>query len=145
MNSSYAKSGHITICKDTTRNTQKQSQTFTVQAALPYVENLAIHCASTASINSTRITDSVFGSMESAKLCGKQFIMCKNSEGEMLCHCRRSSTKSKDSLSEAFVLNAHVRETLTCCLLSSTCQFPSGALLHGVSSQRQIPALSCTS
>jgi hypothetical protein len=47
MNISYAESGHITICKDTTRNTQNRSQTFTVQAALRYVENLAMNCAST--------------------------------------------------------------------------------------------------
>ena len=51
MNSSYAESGHITICKDTTRNKQKQSQTFTVQATLPHVENLAINHASTASVD----------------------------------------------------------------------------------------------
>ena len=84
MNSSYAESGHITICKDTTRTTQKRSQTFTEQAALRYVENLAIKT----------------GNTESAKLCGKQFIVYKNSEGETLCHRRRSSKKSKDCLSE---------------------------------------------
>ena len=71
MNSSYAESGHITICKDTTRNTQKRSLTCTVQAALHYVENLAINCASTTtSVDSTRITDSASESTESAKLCG---------------------------------------------------------------------------
>ncbi|KAI2494751.1 hypothetical protein MHU86_19788 [Fragilaria crotonensis] len=42
MNSSYAESAHITISKDTTRNTQKRQETFTVQAAMRYVENLAI-------------------------------------------------------------------------------------------------------
>jgi hypothetical protein len=43
MNSSYSESGHISICtKDTTQNTQKRSQTFTLQAAMHYVENLAI-------------------------------------------------------------------------------------------------------
>ena len=112
MNSSYAESGLITICKDTTQNTRKRSQTFTVQAALRYVENLAIHRASTASVDRTRITDSGSGSTESAKLCGKQFIVYKNSEGETLCHCRRSSKKSKDCLSEAFALDGHVLETL---------------------------------
>ena len=112
MNSSYAESGHITICKDTTRNTQKRSQTFTVQAAVRYVENLAINRASTASVDSTRITDSGSGNTECAKLCGKQFIVYKNSEGETLCHRRRSSKKSKDCLSEAFGLDAHVLETL---------------------------------
>ena len=112
MNSSYAESGHITICKDTTRNTQKRSQTFTVQAAVRYVENLAINRASTAIVDSTRITDSVSGNTESAKLCGKQFIVYENSEGETLCHCRRSSKKSKDCLNEAFGLDAHVLETL---------------------------------
>ena len=112
MNSSYAESGHITIlCKDTTRNTQKRSLTFTVQATLRYVENLAINCASTASVDSTRITDSASGSTEFAKLCGKQFMIYKNAEGETLCHCRRSSKKSKDCLSETFALNAHVLET----------------------------------
>jgi hypothetical protein len=113
MNSSYAESGHITICKDTTRNTQKQSQTFTVQAALRYVENLAINRASIASVDSTRITDSVSGSTNSAKLCGKHFIVYKNSDGETRCHRETSSKKSKDSLSEPFPLDAHVLETLS--------------------------------
>ena len=83
-----------------------------MQAALRYVENLAINRASTASVDSTRITDSVCGNTECAKLCGKQFIVYKNSEGETLCHRRRSSKKSKDCLSEAFALDAHVLETL---------------------------------
>ena len=77
MNSSYAESSHSTICKDTTQNTQKQSQTFTVQAALRYVKNLAINRASTASVDSTCGTDSPSGSTEAAKLCGKQFIVYK--------------------------------------------------------------------
>ena len=58
MNSSYAESGHISICKDTTRNTQKRSQTFTVQAAMRYEENLAIHQASTAIKETIGCTDS---------------------------------------------------------------------------------------
>ena len=98
MNSSYAESGHITICKDTTQNTQKRSQTFTVQAALRYVENLAINRASIASVDSTRITDSASGSRNSAKLCGKHFIVYKNSDGETRCH-RETSSKNQKILS----------------------------------------------
>ena len=77
MNSSYAESGHITICKDTTRNTQKQSQTFTVQAALWYEENLAFNCASAASVDSTCGTKSPSGSTYAAKLCGKQLSITR--------------------------------------------------------------------
>jgi hypothetical protein len=42
MNSSYAESAHITISKDTTWNTQKCQETFTLLAAMHYIENLAI-------------------------------------------------------------------------------------------------------
>jgi hypothetical protein len=58
IKSFFAESGHITICKDTTRNTQKRSQTFTVQAAMRYEENLAIHQASTAIKETIGCTDS---------------------------------------------------------------------------------------
>ncbi|KAI2511580.1 hypothetical protein MHU86_2834 [Fragilaria crotonensis] len=50
MNSSYAESAHISISKDTTRNTQKCQETFTLQVAMRYIENLAIRkCASSIS------------------------------------------------------------------------------------------------
>jgi len=111
MNSSYAESGHISICKDTTRNTQKRSQTFTVQAATRYVENLAIHCASTAIKDTTGHTNSPT-EIHVAKLKGKRFIIHQDANGDTRCHRQRSSKKSHDCLSEAFPLDAHVLETL---------------------------------
>jgi hypothetical protein len=42
MKSSYAEPAHILIPKDTTRNTQKRQETFTLQAAMHYIENLSI-------------------------------------------------------------------------------------------------------
>jgi hypothetical protein len=116
MNSSYAESGHISICKDTTRNTQKGSQTFTVQAAMRYVENLAIHQASTAIDDTIGRTNSPT-EIHVAKLKGKWFIIHQNANGYTRCHCQRSSKKPHDCLSEAFPLDAHVLETLaTHCL-----------------------------
>ena len=112
MNSSYAESGHITICKDTTRTTQKRSETFTLQAARRYVENLAIHRASSGSLGSTGITDSACANTDADTLCGKHFIVYKNSDGETRCHRQPSSKKSKDSVREPFPLDAHVLETL---------------------------------
>lgn len=112
MNSSYAESGHISICKDTTRNTQKRSETFTVQAAMRYVENHAIHRASTAIAETTGSTNSSSENTGTAKLKGKRFIIYKHDNGNTCCHRHRSSKKSRDSVSDAFPLNTHVLETL---------------------------------
>jgi Plavaka transposase len=42
FNSSFAESAHISLAKDTARNTQKRTASFTYQAAQRYVENLVI-------------------------------------------------------------------------------------------------------
>ena len=42
FNSSFAESAHITLAKDTSRNTQKRVNSFTLQSANRYVENLTI-------------------------------------------------------------------------------------------------------
>ena len=99
MNSSYAESGHISICKDTTRNTQKRSQTFTVQAAMRFVENLAIHQAFTAVKDIICRTNSPT-EIHVAKLKGKRFIIHQDANGDTRCHRQRSSKKSHDCLSE---------------------------------------------
>ena len=88
MNSSYAESGHISICKDTTRNTQEQSQTFTVQAAMRYVENLAIHRASTAIEDTTGRTNSPT-EIHVEMLKGKRFIVLQDANGDTRCHPQR--------------------------------------------------------
>jgi hypothetical protein len=111
MNSSYAESGHITICKNTARNTQKRSNTFTIQAAMRYVENLAIH-RGFAAIEDHPGSTNVSSNTSVAKLKGKRFIISKDSNGKILCHRHRSSKKALDSLSQAFPLDKHVLETL---------------------------------
>jgi hypothetical protein len=94
-----------------------------VKATRRYVENLAIHRASVASFRSKRITDSACGNTDADQLCGKYFIVYKNSDGETRCHCQPSSKKSKDSVSEPFPLDAHVLETLSAhCLPHLTSQ-----------------------
>ena len=112
MNSSYSESGHITICKDTTRNTQKRSQTFTLQAAMRYVENLAIARGFSAIGNSDGCTKSALESIPSIKLSGKLFIISKDVNGNPCCHRQSSSKKARDSHMDAFPLDAHVFETV---------------------------------
>lgn len=111
MNSSYAESGHITICKNTARNTQKRSNSFTVQAAMRYVENLAIH-RGFAAIGEHPGSMNVSSNTSVAKLKGKRFMIYKDSNGKILCHRHRSSKKAQDSLSQEFPIDKHVRETL---------------------------------
>ena len=87
MNSSYSESGHITICKDTTRNTQKRSQTFTLQAATRYVENLAISRGFSAIGNSTGSTKFPLESIPtSSKLARKLFVISKDANDNPCCH-----------------------------------------------------------
>ncbi len=90
MNSSYSESGHITICKDTTQNTQKRSQMFTLQAAMRYVENLAIARGFSAIGNSDGCTKSALESIPATKLAGKLFVISKDVNGNPCCHRQRS-------------------------------------------------------
>ena len=112
MNSSYSESGHITICKDTTRNTQKRSRTFTFQAAMRYVENLAIARGFSAMHDSSGGTNFPTVTVPAAKLSGKSFIISTDANGNPRSLRLRSSKKARDSPSDDFPLDAHVLETV---------------------------------
>ena len=96
FNSSFAESAHITLAKDTSRNTQKRVNSFTLQSANRYVENLTIGrawheiCPTTpptrkhGSILPTPIEEEE----ENAKW-GKKFLVFKDQNGNVQCKWAR--------------------------------------------------------
>ena len=110
MNSSYAESAHISISKVTTRNTQKRQETFTLQAAMRYIENLAIRkCAS--SISNMSPTPMVIP--RNHCLQGKRFSLEEDIDGLII--CKRNASKKKkaeDPSPEDYHLTSHVSTSL---------------------------------
>jgi hypothetical protein len=111
MNSSYAESAHITISKDTARNTQKRQQTFTLQAAMRYVENLAIRkCASGISKMSPTPTTAM---PNTHRLQGKRFSLEEDADGLIICKRNASKKKKGDDPSPGeYHLTSHVSTSL---------------------------------
>ncbi|KAI2497467.1 hypothetical protein MHU86_17017 [Fragilaria crotonensis] len=109
MNSSYAESAHITISKDTTRNTQKRQETFTVQAAMRYVENLAIR-KSVSSVSDSSPSTNLPPTTH--RLQGKRYSMERDAHGNVKCRRFASKKKVDDSIPEEYHLNSHVTNTL---------------------------------
>jgi len=110
MNSSYAESAHITISKDTTRNTQKRQETFTLQAAMRYIENLAIRkCA----LNISNMSPTPLVMPNTHQLQGKRFSLEEDEEGLIICKRNASKKKKSDNLSpEDYHLTSHISTSL---------------------------------
>ena len=110
MNSSYAESAHITISKDTARNTQKRQQTFTLQAAMRYTENLAIRkCAS--SISNMSQTTTVMPNTH--RLQGKRFSLEEDVDGLIVCKRNASKKRKADDPSPGeYHLTSHILTSL---------------------------------
>jgi hypothetical protein len=107
MNSSFAESAHITISKDTTRNTQKRQETFTLQAAMRYIKNLAIwKCASSISEMSRIPTMTP----DTHRLQGKRFLLEEYTDGGVVCKRNASKKRKKaDNPSpEDYLLTSHI-------------------------------------
>ena len=119
-NSSYAESAHITISKDTTRNTQKRQQTFTLQAAMRYVENLAIRkcVANVDSLSSPRTSTAPY----THRLQGKKYTLETDADGVIVCKRNASKKKKKgeDTSPEHYHMNSHISSTLAVHVLPHT-------------------------
>jgi hypothetical protein len=106
MNSSYAESAHISISKDTTRNTQKRQKTFTLQAAMRYVENLAIRkCAFNVGHD---ISPSPTLLPSTHRLQGKRYSVYRDEHGHVTCSRNCSMKKAEDASVKTYHMNSYV-------------------------------------
>ena len=118
MNSSYAESAHITISKDTARNTQKRQGTFTLHAAMRFTENLAIRKCS-SSISNMSPTPKVMPNTH--RLQGKRFSLEEDVDGLIICKRNASKKKKADDPSpEDYHLISHVSTCLATHVLPHT-------------------------
>ncbi|KAI2500036.1 hypothetical protein MHU86_14422 [Fragilaria crotonensis] len=102
MNSSYAESAHITISKDTTRNTQKRQGTFTLQAAMRYIENLAIRKCASSITDMLQIPTMM---LDTHRLQGKRFSLEEDVDGVIVCKRNASKKKKADDPSRGLSLD----------------------------------------
>jgi hypothetical protein len=118
--SSYAESAHITISKDTTHKTLMRQQTFTLKAAMRYVENLAIRkcVANVDSLSSTHTSTAP----NTHRLQGKKYIIETDADGVIVCK-RNASKKKKNgegTSPEHYHMNSHISSTLVVHVLPHT-------------------------
>ena len=83
VNSTYAESAHIELAKVTSRRTQKRYDTFVLQSANRYIEDLTITRAIAAITESSNdiINRTPRPGHDQDKLCGRRFTLKKSLEG----------------------------------------------------------------
>ena len=112
MNTSYAESAHITISKDTACNTQKRQQTFTLQAAMRYIENLAIRKSASRSISNMSQTPTTV-MPNTHHLQGKRFSLEEDVDGLIVCKRNASKKRKADDPSPGeYHLTSHILTSL---------------------------------
>jgi hypothetical protein len=103
MNSAFAESAHIETSKVTAHNTQRRPDTFTLQAAHRYVENLAIARGQMEIESSTKqpICNTTLPTKDNI-ICSRQFVIWK--DDRLLIQCRYHPWKK----SPAYLKSAQV-------------------------------------
>jgi len=114
FNSAYAESAHISIAKVTAKNTQRRPETFAFQAAVRYVENLAIAQAQEKVLSEKSASNIVSTQLPQNCQQGKTFIIRRGNGllGISSCQWKHPKKRSDHAHLSSCNLDNHVVEMI---------------------------------
>ncbi|KAI2509328.1 hypothetical protein MHU86_5081 [Fragilaria crotonensis] len=121
FNSAYAESAHIPIAKKTVKNTQKRNETYEIQAAHRYAENLAISHANRQVATEVTIQKDFIGEGNSVRRpwIGKSYSISTTPLGVPQCSWRSNDRKKANEVPPQLIIDKHVLQTMVDYLLPS--------------------------
>ncbi|KAI2514387.1 hypothetical protein MHU86_280 [Fragilaria crotonensis] len=121
FNSAYAESAHIPIAKKTVKNTQKRNETYEIQAAHRYAENLAISHANRQVATEVTVQNDFIGEGNSVRRpwIGKSYSISTTPLGVAQCSWRSNDRKKANEVPPQLIIDKHVLQTMVDYLLPS--------------------------